>query len=232
MSRPYYERGGVTLYHADCRDVLPSLDRATFAALVMDPPYGIAYESGRESSWKGRQVANDGDVFVRDYVLAWAGDMPVACFGSWRAPRPVHARARLVWDKGPQAGMGDLSLPWKPSDEEVYILGQGWVGHRDEGVLKGFFQISWESAGRVHPNEKPVALLAHLVNKAPAGRILDPFAGSGPTLRAALDAGREVVGVEIEEHYCEAIALRIEAALDGVKPAERKAGQVGLFGAA
>lgn len=229
MSEPYYERGGVTLYLGDCREILPGLSRGAFAAIVMDPPYGIAYESGWESPWGGTQVANDADTSARDWVLAWAIGLPVACFGSWRANRPSGTRQRLVWDKGAASGMGDLSFPWKPSDEEVYIIGAGWSGRRDESVLKGFSQASSVTQGRVHPNEKPVALLGHFVGKAPPGRILDPFAGSGPTLRACIDAGREATGIEVDERWCEVAARRCDAAFDGVRPAERKAGQSSLF---
>jgi site-specific DNA-methyltransferase (adenine-specific) len=63
--------------------------------------------------------------------------------------------------------------------------------------------------GRVHPNEKPLDLLRHLIAKAPAGVIVDPFAGSGTTGRAAKDLGRKAILIEIEERYCEIAAKRM-----------------------
>jgi len=103
--------------------------------------------------------------------------------------------------------MGDLSFPWKNSFEEIYILGSGFIGHRDEAVLRGHIQVSWESKGRSHPNQKPVSLMAYLASKHPAQTILDPFMGSGTTLRAAKDLGRSCIGIELEEKYC-AIAVQ------------------------
>lgn len=115
----------------------------------------------------------------------------------------------LIWDKGPQFGMGDLSFPWKPSFEEIYIIGDGFSGHRDEGVLKGFSSVSWESKGRRHPHEKPSSLMAHFIAKTNAPSIVDPCCGTGPTLRAAKDLGRRAIGIEIEERYCEIAANRL-----------------------
>lgn len=68
--------------------------------------------------------------------------------------------------------------------------------------------------GRESTSEKPVRLLAHLIEKsAPSqGLVLDPFAGTGATLLPAHQLGRRAVGVELEERYCEAAARRLEQA--------------------
>jgi site-specific DNA-methyltransferase (adenine-specific) len=104
--------------------------------------------------------------------------------------------------------MGDLSLPWKPSHEEIYVLGSGFHGHRGGAVLRAYVPPR-VSMGRLHPNEKPVKLLVQLIQKCPAGVILDPFMGSGSTLRAAKNLGRRAIGIELEERYCEAAARRL-----------------------
>jgi len=106
--------------------------------------------------------------------------------------------------------MGDLRFPWKCSWEEIYIIGSGFRGSRDEGVIKGYSMITWETAGRLHPNEKPVSLLRYLITKCHDGVVLDPFMGSGTTLRAAKDLGRKAIGIEIDEHYCEIAARRLQ----------------------
>jgi DNA modification methylase len=214
--QPYYYDGkaGITIYHGDCRDVLHTLSRNGLG-VVTDPPYGVAHATNRKvrgvgASWLKTQIANDNDTTIRDEILAWAEGLPAIAFGSWKQPKPKNTRAVLIWDKGPASGMGDLSLPWKPSWEEIYIIGNGFRGTRDEGVLRGYTVVTWESSGRCHPNEKPISLMRALVNKVVANTIIDPFMGSGPTLRAAKDLGRRAIGIEIEERYCEIAARRLQ----------------------
>lgn len=203
--------GRATLYNADCRDVLlmlPSVD-----AVVTDPPYGINHSSNHGASWMGTQIANDHDTSARDHVAEWAKDLPAVYFGSWKTPPVAHARTCVVWSKGPAFGMGDLSLPWKPSFELAYICGRGWEGRRGEGVLTGPVLVSWESAGRVHPHQKPEWLMAHFIERVPLARtILDPFMGSGTTGVAAVKMHKWFVGVEQDPHHFENACRRIEDA--------------------
>lgn len=204
---PYYDEGDVTIYHGDCRDILPHV---AADVMVTDPPYGYSHESNWDSKWQGQQIAGDTDTSLRDAALAVWGSRPAAVFGSWKRPRPRATRAVLVWDKGPASGMGDLAIPWKPNWEEIYILGTGFAGRRDSGVLSGYTVVTWSGRGqRVHPNEKPVNLLRDLIGKCPAGVIVDPFMGSGTTLRAAKDLGRRAIGIEVEERYCEIAVQRL-----------------------
>lgn len=210
--KPYYQHGGITIYHGDCRDVLLTV---TADVLVMDPPYGIAYASGMTGHDGGTSlpgIVGDADTFLRDFVLSWWSDKPAVVFGTWKRARPVGCRAVLTWDKGEHVGMGDLSLPWKPNTEEIYIIGDGFTGHRGSSVLRSVAAVSWNSTahGRVHPHEKPVPLMRELIAKCPQGVVVDPFAGSGSTLRAAKDTGRRAIGIEIEERYCEIAAKRLQ----------------------
>ena len=105
--------------------------------------------------------------------------------------------------------MGDLSIPWKPNWEMVFILGRGFSGDRTTGVLSGDTVVTWASKGRSHPNLKPVGLMRKLIDKCPHATILDPFAGSGTTGRACKDLGRKCIMVEIEEKYCRIAANRL-----------------------
>ena len=206
---------GVTLYLGDCREILPTLGR--FDAVVTDPPFGISFESNHvcgttTAGWMNKQIANDECTSARDDVLAWHSG-PFAVFGSHKAPAPSKFRGLLVWDKGPASGMGDLSFPWKTSFEFIYIGGEGWIGRRDEGVIKDIWIATRASMGRVHPNEKPVELLKHLVSKAPGNSILDPFMGSGTTGVAAAKLRRKFTGIEIEPRYFDIACRRISDAL-------------------
>lgn len=116
-------------------------------------------------------------------------------------------RARLIWSKGDDPGMGDLRFPWGKSDEEIYILGSGFVGKRGPNVI--CVNKPPVATRPDHPTPKPVSLMERLIEKCPPGVIADPFAGSGATLVAATNQGRKAVGVELEERYCELIAKRL-----------------------
>lgn len=206
--RPYYDDGKRVIYHGDAREIMPAL---TWDVLISDVPYGVALRSGRGGSFGECSIAGDIDTEARDAVLALASGKPAAVFGTWRIPRPAGVRCLLTWDKGEHVGMGDLSLPWKPNTEEIYIFGEGWHGHRKGSVLRhhaiaGTVAVS---KGRHHPMEKPVGLMADLIGCAPPGVVIDPFMGSGTTLRAAADMGRKAIGIEIDERYCEIAAKRL-----------------------
>jgi hypothetical protein len=153
---------------------------------------------------------------VRDQVLALLPKVPMLVFGSDKAPRPVDARMRLIWDKGPALGMGALDIPWKPSAEEIYVIGKGFVGRRDEGAVIYHPPVqSLARNGRTHPNEKPVGLLRHLMKKLPEGPIGDPFMGTGSCGVAAVLSGRSFVGIEIEPAFFEIAVKRVrEAVID------------------
>ena len=203
--------GRAILHLGDCRDVLPTLPRVD--AVVTDPPYGISHSSNHGASWQRTSISNDDSTEVRDWVAEWAGERPAVFFGTWKTPPVSNARACVVWNKGPASGMGDLSLPWKPSFELVYLCGQGWQGRRGEGVITGPTMITWESAGRVHPHQKPEWLMAHFIERAPEAQvILDPFMGSGSTGCAAVAMGRDFIGCEIDAAYYDIACRRIEQA--------------------
>jgi DNA modification methylase len=217
--RPYYDHGGVTIYHGDCREVLGDIDAAV---MVTDPPYGIACSSGRGGKFFDAEIVGDGNTTARDEALCLWGDRPALVFGSWKMPRPRGVRHVLTWEKGDHVGMGDLSIPWRPNTEEIYVLGSGFSGHRGSSVLR----VNAPSPNftparqRYHPTEKPVRLMLVLLSKCPSGTIADPFAGSGSTLVAAKNLGRRAIGIEIEERYCEIAARRLSQEVLPLTPPE------------
>jgi DNA modification methylase len=206
--------GRVRLIRGDCREILPTLGKVD--AVVTDPPYGIGHASNRvwkttTAQWMQSEIASDSNTDARDSVLAWHGG-DFLCFGSLKRPAPVGTRGTLIWDKGPASGMGDLTFPWKPSFELVFVGGKGWEGERSEGVIKDHWITSRASMGRAHPNEKPVSLMQGLLRKSTAETILDPFMGSGTTGVAAVKLGRRFIGIEIEPRYFDIACRRIEDA--------------------
>lgn len=218
---PYYQDDSVTLYHGDCREVTAWTQADV---LVTDPPYGTAYESNRNRDTRnakvGRPIRGDQDTAIRDAALVlWCG-RPALVFGKWTCARPSSARARLIWDKRVH-GTGDLSLPWGPTDEEIYVLGSGFTGTRSSNILSIQMLMSGDARRPEHPTPKPIPLMERLIERCPPGVIADPFAGSGSTLVAARNLGRKAIGVEIEERYCELIARRLDQmCLDFGQPEE------------
>ena len=201
----YYEDEFVELHHGDCR-AIRGWTRAD--VLVTDPPYGVSFRSARRTeSERFDAIAGDDTLGARDLALSLWGDKPALVFGTWRAPRPENVRQRLIWAKGDDPGMGDLSMPWGYGDEEMYVLGKGWKGQRRSNVYRMPKVAHANNPG--HPTPKPVALMEALIEYAPPGVIADPFAGSGATLIAARNLGRKVIGVELEEKYCELIVKRL-----------------------
>lgn len=204
----YYADDQVTLYHGDCLEV-----DAWLAAdvLVTDPPYGMAFQSGHRAEAHA-PIAGDRDTAVRDDALGAWGTRPAAVFGTWRAPRPDSTRQVLVWHKrGVGPGMGDLSAAFGTSHEEIYLLGKWEKRATRCGSVITTESSPSELTTRVgHPTPKPIGLMEILVSAAPDGVIADPFAGSGSTLIAARNLGRQSIGVEIEERYCELIARRLD----------------------
>ena len=203
--KPYYDQDGITIYNADCRDVLPTLGK--FDLLLTDPPYGIGWNtrySRFTNSLSSAErvdndlIANDESTDMMEMALAIEGAKII--WGAHLSPWLVKNRGSwLVWDKRFETGtamLADAEMAWWSKGTGVYIhkhTWQGMIGDKS-GVPKK----------RVHPNQKPEGLLRWCLSLVPdAQTILDPFMGSGTTLVAAKLEGRKAVGIEINERYCE-----------------------------
>jgi len=214
----YYQDDYVTLYHGDC--LTEHREWLTADVLVTDPPYGsqgIAGSYGKRKMDKatgkrdrvGHVIAGDTTTATRDAVLDMWESGPVVCFGTPRMPEPPGEWSdRLIWDKV-EPGMN--GGPFRYTHESIFLRGDGWTrtSARSYSILRFPRSDGMGNDERSeHPHRKPVGLLEALIGAAPAGTIADPFAGSGSTLVAAKNLGREAVGVELEERYCEIIAKR------------------------
>jgi site-specific DNA-methyltransferase (adenine-specific) len=211
----YYEDEYVTLHHGDCRE-----ESAWTAAdvLVTDPPYGIAWqqpayktkgasEGTRTTAHEG--IQNDEDTTARDAVLAMWGDRPGLVFGDIKLPFPTGTRRVLVWKKPNDAGLFGQST-WRKDWEPIFTVGNWPVSPAiHSSVIGSGAGSTRQYAQGVHPHAKPLAVMEHLISQCPPGVIADPFAGSGSTLVAARNLGRKIIGVELEERYCELIVKRL-----------------------
>ncbi len=212
MTEPYYQDDLVTLYHGDC---LKITDWLTADVLVTDPPYGVGWKRGSGTnplrSARGHGgVLNDQDTSARDRaLLLWGSDRPGVVFGSWQAPFPPHKQV-LVWQKPLNSGVVGSTTGYRRDVELIFLIG-GWP-KRPAGRSSVLFPVrgnqSYVRQGW-HPHVKPVELMTSLLEWTD-GAVADPFAGSGSTLVAARGLGRQAIGVELDERYCEVAAKRLQ----------------------
>jgi DNA modification methylase len=230
---PYYQDAAATLFHADARDVLPSLGIVDL--LITDPPYGVQWSSGWRAESFG-DMAGDGTTDVAYEVLTMA--LPhlrtkrhLYVFGPFTFDGlPVGGTTELVWDKT-YIGPGDLTLPWGSQHERILFgVRIPAKSDRDDGrgnlsarLRRGsVLRHARPSAGGVrHPSEKPVGLLRELIESSSVigELVLDPFVGIGSTLVAARLEDRRSIGIEVEERWCEVAAKRLAAVTTGSEAA-------------
>jgi site-specific DNA-methyltransferase (adenine-specific)/modification methylase len=203
--KPYYENDGITIYLGDWREM--SLLR--FDVVVTDPPYGISYSPSQNSkkAWGNKTFV--GDVVVRgddepfDPTPLIKGPA-VICGANHFSDKLPPSPCWFVWDK--RDGMtsndfADCELIWTNLKGNARVFRHQW---------SGALRDSERGQTRLHPTQKPLVLMRWIIEKCPPGIVLDPYMGSGTTLRAAKDLGRRAIGVEIEERYCEIAAKRLE----------------------
>ena len=209
--KPYYEENGITIYLGDCREILPTLPKVDL--VLTDPPYGIGADRNlRANTQYGKAVTLSKDYGVGKWdsepasetrilmtrekgnqAIIWGGNYFILpCSPCW-----------LVWDKdNGDNGYADCELAWTNLDRAVRKFRHRWMGMLQENMK--------EKEERYHPTQKPTEVMRWCIGLASSPKtILDPFMGSGTTLRAAKDLGRKAIGIEIEEKYCEIAARRL-----------------------
>jgi len=203
--QPFYDVDGITIYHADCADVIPLVPPETVDLLLTDPPYGINYQPDarqNQNSQFADRVTGDQSTFDPAPLLAYrsiiwgannfASQLPDS--GGW-----------VVWDKVTRNGFNlpraECELAWSNVSSTPRMFRHMWTGaFRDS-----------EYGVSLHPTQKPVSLMRWIVDRwtEPSDLVFDPYMGSGPIARACLDLGRRYIGVEIVEEYCQTAVDRL-----------------------
>ncbi len=220
--RAYYQDEAVTIYHGDCRDMLPSLPKVDL--VLTDPPYGVgikygdAYQDSPGGYWEwflpvveqlraaGERLAFTHRVEALRHVTGWDW------VGVWNKPCAFGARV----------GNSVLLPHWEPifyfgihkqGTKADYLSDVLTVLPEKAGISSQIGREKWQANGdfKAHPCPKPIELMGRILvalAPSPDDIVLDPFAGSGTTLFAAKKRGNKTIGIEIEERYCEIAANR------------------------
>ena len=212
--KPYYQDSAVTIYHGDCREIVPALGK--FDLLLTDPPYELTATGGGIGAKRKYLADIDGhidsgfDMSVLDACENWM------CFCSKKQlPELLNKATAKVWalvtwnKPNPTPLCSGNYLPDTEYIVHSYVSGRLFGEYKDKSR---FIVHPVEKNNLGHPSVKPLAVVCKLVNLGtqPGEIILDPFAGSGTTGRAAKDLGRKAVLIEREEKYCEIAARRME----------------------
>jgi site-specific DNA-methyltransferase (adenine-specific)/modification methylase len=195
--------GDATLYHGDCLEILPTLDKVD--AVVTDPPYGINWKprvNHQDKPWVDDVAFDPSPFMVGRRHLFWGAQ--------YFAQKLPLSESWLTWVKRPieydfskdSRSYATTELAWSDWGKARFVC-HVWDGGRRQGRA--------ENRTFCHPSQKPVEVMEWCL--PPDGDlILDPFMGSGTTGVACANLGRKFIGIEIERKYFDIACERIEAA--------------------
>lgn len=243
--KPYYQHAGITIYHGDCREILPPLDAADL--VVTSPPYNQLadlpvsgsglwgkstggagflrkwqsdnyYDSLPEADYQRLQNKIFEQIKVKEtaslfynHQIRWRDGM---CLhpAKWFRPVGWSMRQEIVWDRG--GGMMFNARMFCRFDERLlWFVKASWKWNQSAVGYGTIWRLAREQQqqGKEHPVAFPIEIPARCIEATTdvGDLVLDPYCGSGTTLRAAKDLNRRAIGIEIEERYCEIAAKRL-----------------------
>ena len=213
--RPYYDHGGITLYHGDYRQILPHVKAD---CLVTDPPYGTGgYKDTGEGGgyWNREVVTEEWDRVDVEFMRIFTGKMVITFCASTMWRDLMNAAEDGGWERFPlmmamhktNARPGTYGI-MRLSLEPIFVFRKDQKARLRGGddLLKTALVSSKEKR---HPHQKPLKVMQEVLQKVPEYSICDPFAGSGTTLLAAKNLGMRAIGIEQDESFCEVVAERL-----------------------
>jgi len=192
LPKPYYEEDGIIIYNADCRDILPHLEKVDL--VLTDPPYGIGIAANPVRQKHAKSHWDD-EVVDRDLLIESLerGDNAIVWGGNYFDLPPTQGF--LIWDKMQPEGLtlAMCEMAWTSLSRPAKMFKERVIGYH-----------------KYHPTQKPERLMTWCIEWArDVNTILDPFMGSGTTLVAAKQLGRKAIGIELEEKYCKIAVERL-----------------------
>lgn len=218
--KPYYEEPGITIYHGDCRKILPELPKVDL--VLTDPPYdkythiGALTKSKRYKEF-GVEFSHLEDPAKMLNILLQCTDKWLIVFcslemlGRYQSFRPDKYVRGGVWDRICNAPQISGDRPAQAVEGLAILHGMRKNMQWNGGGKSAIYRHMVERNHKEHPTQKPLKLIKELTGlfSNDGETILDPFMGSGTTLKAAKELGRQAIGIEMEEKYCEIAVNRL-----------------------
>lgn len=213
LPTPFYEDSRCTIYHADAREIIPALERVDL--VLADPPYGIEGAKGLGGERGRGDYTSD---FTDDRAYIATVIVPIVRELTARFSCVVLTPGNRNLDLYPQSQ--SFGCFWQPAavglqtfgnvDAQPILYYGKNASKRTMGVPCSYRLVETPEKNG-HPCPKPLKTWARLLSNVSleGHTVLDPFMGSGTTLRAAKDTGRYGIGIDIEERYCEIAAQRL-----------------------
>lgn len=200
--KPYYEHNGITIYHGDCREILPTLPDQSVDLILTDPPYGVGL-----AEWDRYVTQEELTEYLRlsKGAIAMFSSASPHCVRAMSALEPLAERVYIWYHTFALTNSEGAFWHYQP----IYV----WRKKQLKGLGSDVIEIQYrDDVGSIHPAQKPVPLMLRLMEAGSSSDalVLDPFLGSGTTLVAAKLLGRRAIGIEIEERYCEIAAKRLQ----------------------
>lgn len=236
---PYYSENGIVIYHGDCREILPTLPEIHLAVTSppYNQKIDTFRPSGMHKETRWVDKISDGyfDSMPEENYQQWQSnilELLHRCIGAtgslfynhklrwrdgniifpldWIRRSPWRVRQEIIWQRDGSCTLN--ARMFGPSDERIYWLVK--EKHKWNQDCVGYLTV-WKLGNQVsgfHPCAFPLEypLRAILATTDLGDTVLDPFMGSGTTLRAAKDLGRNAIGIDIDEAHCESSARRLQ----------------------
>lgn len=221
----YYQKDGITIYHGSCMDIMPQLDDVD--AVVTDPPYGVgvAYNEFDDSQRNLIDLVSDAIPECRRVAKRVA--LTPGQSNLWHYP-PADWVLAWVYMTGTNQSKWGFTV-WQP----ILVYGPCPYREANLGARPDVIKITDgfnKSSVVDHPCPKPPKCWRKIIERVTlSGTILDPFLGSGTTLVVAKQLGRDAIGIELDEKYCEVAANRLESYDSSITMSDTMRGQQGLF---
>lgn len=214
LPKPYYADEWVTIYHADSRNLLPML--ADYV-LITDPPYGVNLGATKGTGGAHGLVKGAYEGLDDSYESWRALVLPVINEAVKRAKRGAVFTGPHLQEQPKASAIGGIYCPAGAGRHTwgfktfLPVLFYGQAPNLQNGAKPNTLQSNARAEANGHPCPKPLEWMTWLIGLAAEENdtVLDPFMGSGTTLRAAKDLNRRAIGIEQNEVYCEIAARRM-----------------------